>query len=412
MNNHFQGTYVKCVKMYTSVAYINTLKQELSGTKAYKETSEEEKSVVNGHCNHLALKFSVCVKERQDRLPTMYWLPKLHKTPYKARFIANSSSCTTNELSKLLTSCLTAVKNHVIRYCEKVYERSGKNLFWSIKNSGEVLNKLKSRGFRATSLSTYDFSTLYTTLPHNFIKEKLINLIEWTFKREGSPYIACNERQAFFTSEDTKRYKLWSCQNVCEALIYLLDNIYIRFGTKLYRQIVGIPMGTNCAPLVADLFLFCYERDFMTSLSDVKQAEIVEEFKSTSRYLDDLLNIDNPYFEGMVNRIYPPELQLNKANTADTEAPFLDLHLSISNGFVSSKIYDDLVYKFKKIVGRVDFSDQFRKIIVRYKRIGYNINIMRQSACLVFNPITVNNFASLFNCTPVGRASDSMMAPT
>ena len=121
-----------------------------------------------------------------------------------------------------------------------------------------------------------------------------------------------------------------------EALIYLLDNIYIRFGTKLYRQIVGIPMGTNCVPLVADLFLFCYERDFMTSLSDVKQAEIIEAFKSKCRYLDDLLNIDNPYFEGMVNRIYPPELQLNKANTSDTEAPFLDLHLSISNGFVSS----------------------------------------------------------------------------
>ena len=215
----------------------------------------------------------------------------------------------------------------------------------------------------------------------------------------------------------------------------------------------------------------------------------------------------------MVNRIYPPELQLNKANTSDTEAPFLDLHLSISNGFVSSKIYDkrddfdfdivpfldgdvphstsygvyisqlirfarvsshvadfnasnksltakllqqgyryhklrktfskfyrqhyelvskfnvrlktllheglsepefygDLVYKFKKIVGRADFSDRFRKIIVRYKRIGYNINIMWQSASLVFNTITVNNFDSLFNCTPVGRASDWMMAPT
>ena len=122
------------------------------------------------------------------------------------------------------------------------------------------------------------------------------------------------------------------------AFAILLDNIYIRFGTKLYRQIVGIPMGTNCAPLVADLFLFCYERNFMTSLSDIKQAEIIEAFKSTSRYLDDLLNIDNPYFEGMFSRIYPPEPQLNKANTSDTEAPFLDLHLSISNGFVSSKI--------------------------------------------------------------------------
>ena len=83
--------------------------------------------------------------------------------PYKARFIANSSSCTTTELSKLLTSYLTAVKKHVIKYCEKVYERSGKNLFWSIKNSGEILDKLKARDFNATSSSTYDFSTLYTT---------------------------------------------------------------------------------------------------------------------------------------------------------------------------------------------------------------------------------------------------------
>ena len=79
---------------------------------------------------------------------------------------------------------------------------------------------------------------------------------------------------------------------MCEALTFLLDNIYIRVGTKLFRQIVGIPMGTNCALLVADLFLFCYERDFMMSLSEEKQYEVIEAFISTSRYLDDLLNID------------------------------------------------------------------------------------------------------------------------
>ena len=238
-------------------------------------------------------------------------------------------------------------------------------------------------------------------------------------------------------------------------------------------------MGTNCAPLEADLFLFCYERDFMKNLSSDNQADVIKAFNLTFRYLDDLLNIDNPYFEGMVNQIYPPELQLNKANTSDTEAPFLDLHLSISNGFVSIKIYDkrddldfdivnfpflggdvprrpsygvfisqlirfarvcshvdgfntrnkcltakllkqgyryhklrkafsmfyrrhyeliskfnvgkksllhqglsepefygDLVYKFKKIRGMTDFSDQFRNIIMRYKRIGYNINVI------------------------------------
>ena len=86
------------------------------------------------------------------------------------------------------------------------------------------------------------------------------------------------------------------------------------------------------------------ERDFMTSLSDDNQADIIEAFNSTSRYSDDLLNIDNSRFEGMVNQIYPPELQLNKAFTSDTEVPFLDLHLYISNGFVSSKIYDKRDY--------------------------------------------------------------------
>ena len=98
---------------------------------------------------------------------------------------------------------------------------------------------------------------------------------------------------------------------MCEALIFRLDNIYIRFGYKLYRQIVGIPMGTNCAPLVADLFLFCYERDFRLSLSEDNQSDIIEAFYSTSGYL---LNIDNNFFDSMVNRIYPSKLQLNKAN--------------------------------------------------------------------------------------------------
>ena len=92
-------------------------------------------------------------------------------------------------------------------------------------------------------------------------------------------------------------------QKVCEALTFLLDNIYIKFGSKLYRQIVGIPMGTNCAPPVADLFLFCYERDIMLSLSGDNQSEVIEAFNSTSRYLDDLLNIHNSFFDSMVNRI-------------------------------------------------------------------------------------------------------------
>ena len=84
----------------------------------------------------------------------------------------------------------------------------------------------------------------------------------------------------------------------------------------------------------------------------------------------------------------------------------------LSEGLSEPEFYGDLVYKLKKLKGINDFSLQFGKIISRYRRIGYNLNVMRQSACLVFNPIMVDNYAAFFNCTPVGRASDSMMAPT
>ena len=245
----------------------------------------------------------------------------------------------------------------------------------------------------------------------------------------------------------------------------------------------------------------------MMSLSDDKQADVIDAFSTTSRYLDDILNINYVYFDNMVSQIYPSELKLNKANTSDTETAFLDLHLSIYNDIVFTKIYDkrddfdfeivnfpfldgdvprstsygvyisrassyvadfntrnklltqkllkqgywyhklrktfskfyrryydlisqfqvglksllrqglsepdfygDLVYKLKKIVGSNNFLAQFIKIISHYKKIG--INVLQQTACLVVNSITVGNFAFLFNCTPVGWTSDSMMVLT
>ena len=88
-------------------------------------------------------------------------------------------------------------------------------------------------------------------LPH---KGKLIDLIKRTFYREGTSYLACYDRNAFLLREKPNKIHAWSCQNFCDALTFLLDNIFIRFDTKFYRQVVGIPMGTNYALLVADLF--------------------------------------------------------------------------------------------------------------------------------------------------------------
>ena len=154
---------------------------------------------------------------------------------------------------------------------------------------------------------------------------------------EKDPCILRQKRIFYFGKP--KKYHTWSCQNVCDALTFLLDHIFIRFDIKLYRQVVGIPMGTNCAPLIADLFLFCYERDFMMSLSDDKQGDIIDAFNTTSGYFNDILHINNVNFANMVSQIFPSELQL-KVNSSDTEAKFLDSLLSILNDIVSTKIDD------------------------------------------------------------------------
>ena len=113
--------------------YINTLKSELSTAKTCEfissKFSTDENSVVNKHCNDIDTKFAVGITESQEKLPTFYWLPNFHKRPYKARFIANSRSCTTTSLAKVLTSCLTAIKNHWIKYCEKNVRKKRNKLF-------------------------------------------------------------------------------------------------------------------------------------------------------------------------------------------------------------------------------------------------------------------------------------------
>ena len=114
--------------------YIDTLKRELVDTNAYKlQPSLSERVIVDGHGCHTALHFGVKAKENQDKVPTLYWLPKLHKKPYKARFIANSSSCTTTELSKLLTSCLTAVKNMLSNIVKRYMRELVKTYFGRLK---------------------------------------------------------------------------------------------------------------------------------------------------------------------------------------------------------------------------------------------------------------------------------------
>ena len=289
------------------------------------------------HINSLT---KIDVKIDKCELPTFYWLPKLHKRPYQSRFISNSSHCSTTILSKHITSALTAVKDHIIKYSETAFSNSNVNYFCSIKNSSEVIEKLRLRNFRCSHVSSFDFSTVYTSLPHDLIKAKVLSLVNWCFTRESKTYLCTSDKAGFFNNKKYDSYKCWSCAELWEAFTFLMENIYVQFDGMVYQQIVGIPMGTNCAPLITDLFLYCYERDFMSDLQKSKRFDLIDMFNDTSRYLDDIFTIDNPEFEKHIPDIYPAELQLNKANTSDKETSFLDLNIKVIGSDIHTSVYD------------------------------------------------------------------------
>ena len=146
---------------------MEVLKEELNSTSTYVPAQLTKDKLLLRHIDSLT---KSNIKIDILDLPTFYWLPKLHKNPYKSRFISNSSHCYTTILSKHITSALTAVKYHVIKYSETAFSNSNVNYFWSIKNSSEVIEKLRLRNFQGSQVSSFDFSTLYTSLPHDLIK--------------------------------------------------------------------------------------------------------------------------------------------------------------------------------------------------------------------------------------------------
>lgn len=152
---------------------MEVLKNEIVNS-TFEATNATERQIVE---RHIIATDKLRAGTEHSKVPIMYWLPKLHKNPFKFRFISASSKCTTTNISVLLTTALTTIKELIIKYCNKAYECNGTNYFWSVKNSLEVLDKLHAFDKPFESVDSYDFSTLYTTFPHNLIKQKFSSLI-------------------------------------------------------------------------------------------------------------------------------------------------------------------------------------------------------------------------------------------
>ena len=278
---------------------------------------------------------------KEPGLPIIYGLPKMHKTIPKLRYISASCNSSIKGLDKLMTRCLAAVHQAMIAYCQGIKRYSGFHRMWILDNSQQLKEyiSLINAQSDAVIISTWDFSTLYTTIPHNKLKTEMGKLLQFVFKFKKSKHISVKLEKAFFSNKEYKGYKSFSPTELIYFLEYLIDNIYVVFGDTLHKQIVGIPMGMCCAPLLANLFLMSYEYRFMEVLEKENPSH-ARLFGFTFRYIDDLISVNNPVFESYLQKIYPAELSITKENTSDHQASYLDLSISIESSKFHTKLYD------------------------------------------------------------------------
>ena len=186
-----------------------------SSNTTYKPTSFDKDEIL---ANHRSFMTSLNIPED---LPYLYWIPKLHKTPYKERYIAGSSTCSMKELSIHLTNIMSAVKEGQQKYCETVYSRSGINHMWILKNSKELLDNLKSRSFsQVSSIKTFDFPTPYTTLPHDKLKTRLKEAIhkDFRYRNYGSTFFVLVYNSTYFSNKIQKGKTCYSEEQVITML--------------------------------------------------------------------------------------------------------------------------------------------------------------------------------------------------
>ena len=331
-------------KRYYALVILHELGLSSSSTSTYtKIDNESPDDVINRHKIELKDQFNLTVDNNMLTLPDIYWTPKLHKNPVKFRFIIASKYCTIKHLSKNISSIFSLFNKQIETYNKKSRYYSGIKSYWIIQNRDPVLeavNKSVSRK-SAKCVSSFDFSTLYTNIPHDKLLEVLEKIIDFVFKGGTRKKIAVNRfGTAYWVGNRQSLSNKFTKESVINAVSYLIRNCYFRFGDKLFRQDIGIPMGSDPAPFFANLFLYHYESSWLKSTKKTNNT-LARKFGNVFRYIDDLLALnDGQSFESSYHEIYPVELQLTKENVDNAETNFLDLRLKIDNGVFTTMLYD------------------------------------------------------------------------
>ena len=283
----------------------------------------------------------------------------MDKTASGCRFIVASKQCSTKPLSKAVSSAFKLIFNQAKRLHANAKFLSNYNKFWVLENADPVISILKNinRKKKAKSISTYDFSTLYTKLPHNKLISQLSKVIDLVYKGGDKKfiYIASNNKAYWSKSKKAVSFSKTSLKT---AVSHLIENCYFTVGDIVLKQAIGIPMGIDPAPFWANLFLYTYEENYISSRISIDPVK-ARHFHSTKRFIDDLCAINDGNEFGKVYRnIYPEELEL-KLEHSGQHASFLNLDITIEENIFVYKLYDK--------------RDAFPFSIVRMPQISSNI---------------------------------------
>jgi hypothetical protein len=329
--------------------YILTLLKELgfdlntltcAGNDTYSPCNLTEEELVKDISNLLIDKFKIKVTDEDKCLARFFWNPKLHKNPYKARFIAGAKKCVTKPLNILVNCSLKLLRDYFKRYCQSIFNNTGVNMFWSIESSLEFLENIRNNN--VYNLQIYDFTTLYTKLDLGEVDQMIGEVIDLIFS-ERNKFICIKDRdnkKCFFSNKTYASYHCFDRYQLKEAVSLIISNTYVVFGGIPFIQRKGIPMGGNSSNPIADLTLAKREYNYMQALLKQKKFSLARILSNTQRYVDDLITLNYLNFHSLISTIYPPSLEMVRSGNDNKNVNYLDLNVIIQQGGISISVYN------------------------------------------------------------------------
>jgi sulfur relay (sulfurtransferase) DsrC/TusE family protein len=358
--------------------------------------------------------FDITVPEDCLKIPVLHWIPKFHKNPLKFRYIAGSKNKILTVLEVEVQKILVLLENHFKNYCEVIRQNSGYRYYFSINNSKQAVEMLMNVE-NPSSFDSYDFSNLYTNFNHDELIDKFKILLDILFtnaqrKNKGDAIrteksVKGKARWCTFNEENLAKYnrqKFWTKYKIIEAIEFLIKNAHVKFGSLIFRQICGIPMGMIPAPGFAKLGLGIDEFNYCSKLLKDKRIDILKKLINMVRYIDDVGVANFLDFGDLAKEIYPMSLVLNKSNDSGIlNCAFLDLKVSVVDKKFQIQVYnktDDynfnvIVFPFleSNIVTDICYSVFFGEIL-RYLRICTKLIDFENRARMLVSMVTQRGY--------------------